>query len=120
MFLKVYQRNFDESIDRYAGMVQYLSDAVKYAGVALKNGELVLQAKDAGASKLDTASEKAIKNKYWSNYNHKKYTQYVFLHKHTEGKAINTNDSKYGTRIMSIQTSKGDGRKIVFLLDVLF
>ena len=60
---KVYQRNFDESIDRYAGMVQYLSDAVKYAGVAFKNGELVLQAKDAGASKLDTASEKAIKNK---------------------------------------------------------
>ena len=65
----------------------------------------------------DIRYRKAIKNKYWSNYNHKKYTQYVFLHKHTEGKAINTNDSKYGTRIMSIQTSKGDGRKIVFLLD---
>ena len=54
---------------------------------------------------------------YWSNYNHKKYTEYVFLHKHTEGTVINTNDSKYATRIMSIQTSKGDGRKIVFMLD---
>ena len=43
-------------------MVQYLGDALKYAGIALRNGELVLQSKDAGASKLDTATEKAIKN----------------------------------------------------------
>ena len=61
---------------------------------------------------------KKDKNKtYWGEYDHKKYTQYVFLHKHTEGTAINTDDSKHGTRIMSIQTSKGDGRKIVFMLD---
>lgn len=54
---------------------------------------------------------------YWGEHDHKNYTQYVFLHKHTEGSAINTDDSKHGTRIMSIQTSKGDGRKIVFMLD---
>ena len=59
---KVYNRNASESIERYAGMVQYLGDALKYAGIALRNGELVLQSKDAGASKLDTATEKAIKN----------------------------------------------------------
>jgi len=61
---KVYKRNFEESIDRYAGMVEYLGTAVKYTKVAFKNGELVLQSKDAGASKLDTATDKAIKNKF--------------------------------------------------------
>jgi hypothetical protein len=46
------------------------------------------------------------------------YTQYAYLHKHTEGKVINTNDSINATRIMSIQSSKGDGRKVVFILGV--
>ena len=46
------------------------------------------------------------------------YVQYVYLHKHTEGKVINTNDSVNATRIMSIRSSKGDGRKVVFILGV--
>ena len=57
-----------------------------------------------------------IKNKYWKNYNHTNYTQYVYLHKHTEGQVINTRDSIHATRIMSIRTSKGDGRPVVFIL----
>lgn len=57
-----------------------------------------------------------IKNKYWEKYNHTNYTQYVHLHKHTEGQVINTRDSIHSTRIMSIRTSKGDGRPVVFIL----
>ena len=46
------------------------------------------------------------------------YTQYVYLHKHTEGTVINTKDSINSTRIMSIRSSKGDGRKVTFILGV--
>ena len=43
-----------------------------------------------------------IKNKHWENHDHTKYTQYVYLHKHTEGQVINTRDSINATRIMSM------------------
>lgn len=57
---------------------------------------------------------------YWINKksNDTNYNQYVYLHKHTEGSVINTNDSINATRIMSIRSSKGDGRKVVFILGV--
>lgn len=55
---------------------------------------------------------------YWVNKYNNEYTQYVYLHKHTEGKVINTNDSVNATRIMSIRSSKGDGRKVVFVLGI--
>ena len=55
---------------------------------------------------------------YWSNKYDNKYRQYVFLHKHTEGVIINTKDSVDATRIMSIRSSKGDGRKVVFVLSI--
>ena len=61
----------------------------------------------------------AITNTYWKTYEHNAYTQYVYLHKHTEGMCINTNDSLHATRIMSIRTSKGDGREVVFILGTL-
>jgi hypothetical protein len=56
---------------------------------------------------------------YWVNkYTNDKYTRYVYIHKHTEGTVINTNDSINATRIMSIKSSKGDGRKVVFALNI--
>ena len=56
---------------------------------------------------------------YWTQKsNNSEYTQYVHLHKHTEGKVININDSINSTRIISIKSSKGDGRKVVFILGV--
>jgi hypothetical protein len=48
----------------------------------------------------------------------KEYIEYVYLHKHTEGTVINTKDSVNATRIMSIRSSKGDGRKVVFILGI--
>jgi len=56
---------------------------------------------------------------YWLNKsNNSSYIQYVYLHKHSEGSVINTKDSIKATRIMSIRASKGDGRKVVFVLGV--
>jgi hypothetical protein len=56
--------------------------------------------------------------KYWAEKYNNKYTQHVYLHKHTDGVVINTKDSVDATRIMSIKASKGDGRKVVFILGV--
>jgi len=55
---------------------------------------------------------------FWINKYDENYNQYVYVHKHTEGTIINTNDSINATRIMSIRASKGDGRLVVFLLGV--
>jgi hypothetical protein len=44
------------------------------------------------------------------------YKQYVVLHKHEEGQVIDTQMSVNSSRIMSIRSSKGDGRKVVFIL----
>ena len=55
---------------------------------------------------------------YWINKYNEIYKQYVCVHKHTEGSVINTSDSVNATRIMSIRASKGDGRLVVFLLQI--
>ena len=65
------------------------------------------------ASELQTKIQE-----YWARKCNNKYTQYVYLHKHTEGSVINTTDSVNATRIMSIRSSKGDGRRVVFILGV--
>ena len=61
--------------------------------------------------------ETKIQN-YWVKKYNNKYTRYVYLHKHTEGSVINTSDSVNSTRIMSIRSSKGDGRNVVFILSL--
>jgi len=58
-----------------------------------------------------------ITNSYWKSYNHDEFTSYAFLHKHEEGTVINLSDSERATRLVSIRTSKGDGRKVVFVLN---
>ena len=57
---KAFKLNTEEAIARYAGMTESLSASLKYAGVAFRNGELVLQSKDAGASKFDTSVTKEV------------------------------------------------------------
>ena len=66
----------------------------------------------------DDEYKNKIKNEYWRYYNHNEYTQYVYLHKHQPGQVINTKDSVNASRIMSIRTSKGDGRNVVFALGI--
>lgn len=59
-------------------------------------------------------------NDYWHKdkrySNSEEYTQYAVLHKHQDGQVIDTNISVHATRIMSIRSSKGDGRSVVFIL----
>jgi hypothetical protein len=59
------------------------------------------------------------KNQYWNNkINDGKFYKYIFLHKSDEGKSINLNESSHSTRIISIHTSKGTGREVVFVLGI--
>ena len=60
-------------------------------------------------------------NEYWiekisSNEKNEKYKKYAVLHRHEEGKVIDMTLSEYASRIVSIKSSKGDGRKVVFVL----
>ena len=53
-----------------------------------------------------------------SEINDGEKTKWVYLHKAEQGKTIQLNDSEHATRILSIHTSKGAGREVVFLLGV--
>lgn len=54
---------------------------------------------------------------FWQErYGVDKYTYYSYFHKSEEGCSIDLNDSNNATRIVSIHTSKGDGRKVVFVI----
>jgi hypothetical protein len=57
-------------------------------------------------------------NHYWiEKYNDETcYKNYAVLHKHEEGQVINMDASINASRIVSIRTSKGDGRKVVFVI----
>jgi hypothetical protein len=58
-------------------------------------------------------------NKLWLDIlgNDDEYKQYAILHKHEEGTVIDTSKSVNASRIMSIRSSKGDGRNVVFILN---
>ena len=61
---------------------------------------------------LDTAI-----NLYWTNKNNENnFKRYSIFHKSEEGSSINLSDSENTTRIVSIHTSKGDGRNVVFVI----
>ena len=45
-----------------------------------------------------------------------KYYRYAIFHKSEEGSSIDLSESEYSTRIVSCHSSKGDGRKVVFII----
>lgn len=54
---------------------------------------------------------------YWSKkYNNNTYKRHAVFHKSEQGNSINLSDSENATRIVSIHTSKGDGRNVVFVI----
>lgn len=54
---------------------------------------------------------------FWKNhYNSDKYEHYSVFHKSEDGTTIDLDESKESTRIVSIHTSKGDGREVVFVI----
>lgn len=57
---------------------------------------------------------------FWSDRykDEKKYKKYAYVHKHEDGVAIDTSLSEDASRIVTIKTSKGDGRAVVFVLNL--
>ena len=68
----------------------------------------------------DVTYIESIKSKhpYWASVNTNEYRRYAVFHKSEESGSINLNDSEFATRIVSIHSSKGDGRKVVFVIGV--
>jgi hypothetical protein len=55
---------------------------------------------------------------YWKDHNTDEYYQYCVFHKSEEGTSINLDDSAHATRMVSIHSSKGDGRELVFVIGI--
>jgi hypothetical protein len=56
-------------------------------------------------------------NMFWrTKINTDKFHRYAIFHKSEVGSSINLSESENSTRIVSIHSSKGDGRKIVFVI----
>lgn len=73
---------------------------------------------------LVEALHQRIRN-YWSirtadddAYDNNKYYYFSFFHKSEEGTSIDLSESEDCTRIVSIHSSKGDGRKVVFVIGI--
>lgn len=58
------------------------------------------------------------KHDHWKKVDTSSYIRYAIFHKSQEGTSINTAESEHATRIVSIHSSKGDGRKVVFVIGV--
>ena len=59
------------------------------------------------------------KNNYWKdNINRDNYTRYAVFHKSVRGTSIDLEESKKATRLVSVHSSKGDGRKVVFVIGI--
>lgn len=55
---------------------------------------------------------------YWKSVDTSDYTRYAIFHKSQEMGSINLSDSDHATRMVSIHSAKGDGRKVVFVIGV--
>jgi hypothetical protein len=67
---------------------------------------------------LVEAFHTAIREFWESKENTNRYKQWSVFHKSEEGSSIDLEESTDATRIVSIHSSKGDGRPVVFVLDV--
>lgn len=61
---------------------------------------------------------KTVKNvhPYWKDIDTQNFVRYAIFHKSEEGGSINLSESDRATRMVSIHSSKGDGRKVVFCI----
>jgi hypothetical protein len=59
-----------------------------------------------------------VKNQhpYWKDVDTRSYIQFAVFHRSQNGTSINLKESEYATRIVSIHSSKGDGRNVVFVV----
>ena len=72
-----------------------------------------------GTNSLVNALDMAI-NDFWidhfKTHSIENYYRYSVFHKSEEGTSINLDESSHSTRIVSIHSSKGDGREVVFVI----
>ena len=59
-----------------------------------------------------------VKNQhpYWKDVDTRAYIQFAIFHRSQNGTSINLKESEHATRIVSIHSSKGDGRNVVFVV----
>jgi superfamily I DNA/RNA helicase len=63
-----------------------------------------------------TNDSECLKN-WKNNMTIDEYYRYAIFHKSEEGSSIDLSESEYSTRIVSCHASKGDGRKVVFIIN---
>ena len=120
--MKIYIDTLLEKVNYEVNTNGYLPEDFMFIFPYMKNNslasELETKLNEYWISKFeDTNYTDTITNSYWKSYNHDEFTSYAFLHKHEEGTVINLSDSERATRLVTIRTSKGDGRKVVFVLN---
>lgn len=113
----------DDNVDRYS----YGPENFMFIFPILKNNLLAIKLLEyiqvywiEKMNKLATSGSEywnENKHKYW-NEGKNKYNDFVQLHKSEENKPINLRESEHATQILSIHAAKGNGREIVFLLNL--
>jgi hypothetical protein len=58
------------------------------------------------------------RHSYWKDVTTDNFTRFAIFHKSEEGNSIDLTESEHATRIVSIHSSKGDGRNVVFAIGI--
>ena len=101
-FIDLIIKKIDFEIDKY----NYSPEDFEIIFPIMKKNTLALE--------LETRINEYMINKFPQN--EYKYRVYAVCHRHEEGTVIDMSISVKATRIVTIKTSKGDGRKVVFVL----
>lgn len=104
--INMFVENIIKNVDKEVNQNGYVPNDFLFVFPIMKNNNI--------ASELETRLNHYWINKYGQYDN--SYTNYAVLHKHETGQVINMDKSKNASRIVSIRTSKGDGRNVVFVL----
>ena len=67
---------------------------------------------------IRTLKENSYSCDYWKDHKVQDYYRYCIFHKSEEGSSINLDESARSTRMVSIHSSKGDGREVVFVIGI--
>jgi len=108
---KIANNNLNDAVQN---ILEYYIDAVnKYK---YNPNDFLIITPFTDKNKIACSLEIAINNYWCDKFNTNIFTRYAIFHKSEEGTSINLAESENATRIVSIHTSKGDGRKAVFVI----
>lgn len=95
-------------------IMKYYEDEVKINGC--KPNDFLIITPTTKRNPLIEALHTRIREFWKDYYKHDEYKQYSVFHKSEDGNTIDLDESNDATRIVSIHTSKGDGRNVVFVI----